>query len=439
MSRISKRRFARSAFATQFFALSAIFLVAFGAPSQAREKGSRSPWGRNPFHGGDKPTQPTPQPTPDETPRSTPQPTPEPTPYPTPERTPRPTATPRPTSTPRPTPTDEELEEQRERERQQRERERLERERERRREAEAQLQRERDDAYRRAQDYQYQLDQAERERQRLRDENDANAAAAAVTRLQVWQAQQENDRLRDQQMRDQQNQQARDARNRADADAQRQTELQASQDALRDERAQLEAQRAALQTEKERLAQQQKDVQLARENAARLELLALKQEVAALRATQQQNAPVLRNTARRWPNFAPNVSGFSIGALQQLLRAQGFRLPISNRFDAPTQRAVRQFQRRQNLYGSARTDNATWEELIALNAGKAETLRIAQTLLKRSRSFTADSSLRFNGVPDPSMRSEIARFQKLHHLSPGGKLDLATWCLLFGGTLQPRF
>lgn len=399
------------------------------APLQAKSRPD-FPWSHNdPNPDGS----PRPQPTPDRTP----EPTPQPTPRPTPDRTPEPT--PRPTATPRPTPNDDDEE--------RRERQRLERERERRRAAEAQLQYERYLAQLNANEYQNRLSAAQWERDRLQNEAYANASDAEDARRQAWQAQQDADALRDQQNRD--------AQARAEADAQRQADLQSTLDALRTEREQLEAQRIAFQTDQQRALQQQKEAQdalkIMQDNATLGELQQLKREIATLRAAQvRQNAKVpakisptptfVAPDARRWPNFSRNISGVSVGALQQLLRAQGLRLNLTNRFDASTQRAVRQFQFGQNLNVSGRTDNATWETLIALSTNKTEAIRAAQTLLERSRraSGSATTFVAANGVFNPTTRSAVARFQKMHQLPAGGNLNASTWCLLFGGTLQPR-
>lgn len=393
-------------------------------PSQARDRPD-FPWRHNdPNPDGS----PRPKPTPDRTPEPTPQPTPPPTPDRTPEATPRPT----PDRTPRPTPDDDER----------RERERLERERQRRRAAEAQLQYERFLAQQNANAYQNQLDAAQWERERLRNEADSQASNAEAARQQAWQAQQDADTLRDQQNREQQG--------RSDAEARYQGELQATLDDLRVQREQLEAQRIAWQAEQQRALQEQKEAQaalkLAQDNATLAELQSLKRELAALRAAQNRpsakpNRPDAPRSVvlkvRRWPNFARNIGGVSVGALQRLLRARGLRVPLSNRFDAATQRAVRQFQQSQNLDVTGQTDNATWETLIALSSRQTASALVAQPLLDRSlrfaRSQNAFASDNFDGST-----SNVARFQKMHGLPVSGKLDAATWCLLVGGVLQSR-
>ena len=456
--------------------LSAAFIA---APSQARGKRPDYAWerdkpGSNSNGDSPRPDPPRPKPTPNPTPYPTPQPTPQPTPYPTPQPTPFPTPrptpfpistpfptpqrTPRPQPTPRPTPTDEERDERRERER-------LERERRRRREAEEQLQRERYYAQQNAYNYQNQLDNAENERQRLQAESAANAANAQYAQQQAFQAQQAQAQAEQQAQQAQMqgaalsDQQNLDAQTRADADAQRQAELQATLDDLRAEREQIQAQRTALQGEQQQAAQQKQDAQearnLAQQNAARAELQALKREVAALRAAQarQNRTPVLSPAtsasdfanARQWPVFRRNIAGLSVGALQRMLRARGFRrLAVSNRFDAATERALRQFQKTQNIKVSGRTDSATWERLISA-APQSETVRAAQTLLDRSlRTYalpvtvSMNSLVPANGVFNDQTRAAVKRFQTLHGIPANGALNATTWCLLVGGTVQPR-
>lgn len=120
--------------------------------------------------------------------------------------------------------------------------------------------------------------------------------------------------------------------------------------------------------------------------------------------------------------------------LQELLRAHGFRVPVTGEFDSATEDAVKIFQRRKEMRVDAIVGPKTW---AALKLGVKSGLR----LLRKGHSgidvYELQGLLRVNGYEiardgffTDETKTAVIDFQRLHKLRETGQVDRITWSIL---------
>jgi peptidoglycan hydrolase-like protein with peptidoglycan-binding domain len=101
---------------------------------------------------------------------------------------------------------------------------------------------------------------------------------------------------------------------------------------------------------------------------------------------------------------------------------------------------VADFQARNGLPvdPDATFTNATWEALVPELDKDATGLPVnaVQFMLNR-KGYAPDVTV--TGVYDHATMKAVQDMQRLHGLTPNGKVDLSTWCALVGGAVKEAF
>lgn len=133
----------------------------------------------------------------------------------------------------------------------------------------------------------------------------------------------------------------------------------------------------------------------------------------------------------------PWDTGQEVVELQELLKAQGFRLGITGEFDSYTEDAVLIFQRRHQLRVDAIVGPKTW---LALKTSVKPGSRILRRGLSGADVRELQGLLQVNGydlkrdgVFGPETKLAVMTFQQRHKLRANGQVDRTTWWLLQNG------
>ena len=142
-----------------------------------------------------------------------------------------------------------------------------------------------------------------------------------------------------------------------------------------------------------------------------------------------------------------NYIGQPIRSLQTMLRAIAHtdsRIPPlvpDGIYGVNTTAAVREFQRQYDLPVTGQTDNATWNQIVAVftlsspSVLPAEPLHIRWTpnrALALQRYFANAPELSVTGVHDESSVAAVRWLQTLSGLPATGEIDQTTWAYLTG-------
>ncbi|WP_213451737.1 peptidoglycan recognition protein family protein [Rhizomonospora bruguierae] len=136
---------------------------------------------------------------------------------------------------------------------------------------------------------------------------------------------------------------------------------------------------------------------------------------------------------RRWPDTWKFVSGPVVQVGQYLLVARGYPLAVNGQFGADTVAAVQDWQARNGLPVDvdATFTAQTWETLVA---GTPPVSALQYILLHKG---WRDVSI--TGAYDQPTKKAVQDLQRLHGLTPNGKLTASTWCAAVGGVVRESF
>ena len=131
-----------------------------------------------------------------------------------------------------------------------------------------------------------------------------------------------------------------------------------------------------------------------------------------------------------WPPLRQDHRGSDVVAAQLLLRQRGYQVPVDGRFDATTERAVRQLQRAWALPPDGVLGASTWPRLIfevgaASPAAPAAAITAAQLLLTEHGHPVAPT-----GQLDEATALAVSELQARHCLWPTGQLGVYGWSAL---------
>jgi Putative peptidoglycan binding domain len=135
-------------------------------------------------------------------------------------------------------------------------------------------------------------------------------------------------------------------------------------------------------------------------------------------------------------NFSPKSVQDAINQLQTLLKAKGFLTDISGKFDLETEEAVKEFQKKNNLYVDGIVGPLTWASLcypkLNRNSQKRypeleKSILELQTILEEEGLFKKP-----HGYFDKQTEIAVKRFQRFYGLKDDGIVGSATWAVLLG-------
>lgn len=135
-------------------------------------------------------------------------------------------------------------------------------------------------------------------------------------------------------------------------------------------------------------------------------------------------------TLRDWPACAQGDRGVNTRALQYLLAARGYVLPVDGVFGPATGKALRRFQAADRLVPSGKMNDATWEGLLVpLRQGsKGAAVKAAQVELRGEGYGVA-----VDGVFGPRMRDAVRKLQARTGHTADGIIGRRTWYEMAGG------
>ncbi|MEU8080225.1 peptidoglycan-binding protein [Catellatospora citrea] len=154
----------------------------------------------------------------------------------------------------------------------------------------------------------------------------------------------------------------------------------------------------------------------------------LRRRVADALGTSPDQAP-----ERRWPDIWRFVGGPVVRVAQHLLVAQGYPVATSGVFDAATVAAVQDWQARNGIAVDidATVTAPTWETL-APELGKHAT-GVPVSALQYILQNKGWTDVAVTGQFDHPTMKAVQDLQRLHGLTPNGKVTTSTWCAAVGG------
>jgi hypothetical protein len=143
--------------------------------------------------------------------------------------------------------------------------------------------------------------------------------------------------------------------------------------------------------------------------------------------------------ARRWPDIWRFVDGPVVEVAQYLLNNVGYNLVPDGNFGFDMNGVVADFQSRKGIPvdPDATFDLATWEALAPVLDKDATGLPVNALQFMLGRKGYADVLV--NGTFDYNTMKAVQEMQRLHGLTPNGKVDLSTWCAVVGGSVREAF
>lgn len=140
------------------------------------------------------------------------------------------------------------------------------------------------------------------------------------------------------------------------------------------------------------------------------------------------------NSLSTGPTLRPWDAQPAVVELQELLRAHGFRIPVTGEFCSHTEDAVKIFQQRRGMRVDAIVGPRTWAAL------KLE-IKPGIRLLRRGHSgmdvYELQGLLQVNGYSvtrdgffTEETKQAVLDFQKFHKLKETGQVDRVTWSVL---------
>ena len=137
-----------------------------------------------------------------------------------------------------------------------------------------------------------------------------------------------------------------------------------------------------------------------------------------------------------WPTVRPGTESNDVAALQLLLRAKGWLVPVDGRYTATTVAAVRKAQARRGLPVDGVAGPATWRYLIETVGGERRasgeaTLAVRLLLLGAAAPATPSALTDFlREAPRSVDRGAVRDLQRASGVSVDGVVGPVTWRLL---------
>ncbi|WP_329124056.1 peptidoglycan recognition protein family protein [Streptomyces sp. NBC_01465] len=157
------------------------------------------------------------------------------------------------------------------------------------------------------------------------------------------------------------------------------------------------------------------------------------------RVLAELGTPHSQIPARRWPDIWRFVDSPVVQVAQYLLNDVGYALTANGSFGTDMNVAVADFQTRCGIpvTPDATFDAATWEALAPVLGKDATGLPVTalQFMLVR-KGYTEVTA---GGIYDHATMKAVQDLQRLHGLTPNGKVDLGTWCAAVGGSVREAF
>jgi len=139
----------------------------------------------------------------------------------------------------------------------------------------------------------------------------------------------------------------------------------------------------------------------------------------------------------RYRRLGPGARGDQVEAAQCLLRQHGFASGrITGRFDRPTVRATRAFQRSRQLAVTGTMTPESWTALLSAGASpvlKRGSASDAVRRVQRALNAAAGSGLDVTGVFDAATTTAVSRYQKSLGMVTTGVVAADTWDQLHAG------
>jgi hypothetical protein len=157
------------------------------------------------------------------------------------------------------------------------------------------------------------------------------------------------------------------------------------------------------------------------------------------RAAAKLGTPHSAIPDRRWPDIWRFVNSPVVQVGQYLLAFHGYPLPAHGAFTPATIAAIADFQAMRGLPvdPDATFTNPTWEALVPELDKDTSGLPVTAVQLMLSRKGYADVTL--TGEFDYATKKAVEDLQRLHGLTPNGKVDRSTWCAVVGGAVREAF
>ncbi|WP_328467000.1 peptidoglycan recognition protein family protein [Streptomyces sp. NBC_00448] len=157
------------------------------------------------------------------------------------------------------------------------------------------------------------------------------------------------------------------------------------------------------------------------------------------RVLKAMHTPHAQIPARRWPDIWRFVDGPVVEVAQYLLDNAGYALATDGNFGLDMNDAVADFQTTHGIPVTADCtfDATTWEALAPLLDKHATGLPVSALQLMLSRKGYGDVTV--SGSYDHATMKAVQGMQRLHGLTPDGKVDLSTWCVVVGGSVREAF
>ncbi|WP_329138995.1 N-acetylmuramoyl-L-alanine amidase [Streptomyces sp. NBC_01476] len=143
--------------------------------------------------------------------------------------------------------------------------------------------------------------------------------------------------------------------------------------------------------------------------------------------------------ARRWPDIWRFVDGPVVEVAQYLLNNAGYDLATDGVFGTDMNPLVADLQTRNGIpvTPDATFDSATWEALAPALDKNATGLPVSALQFMLARK--GHSEVAVTGTFDHATKKAVQDMQRLHGLTPDGKVDLSTWCAVVGGSVREAY
>ncbi len=159
----------------------------------------------------------------------------------------------------------------------------------------------------------------------------------------------------------------------------------------------------------------------------------LRRRIAVKLGTRMSQVP-----ARRWPDIWRFVGGPVVRLGQYLLNNAGYSLPVDGVFSSAMVKAVQDFQAQHGIAvdADATFTGPTWEALAPTLDNHATGAPVSglQYIL-RHKGYDVAITQTFDHATSKAVQS----VQRLHGLTPNGKVGSDTWCAVSGGIVAESF
>ncbi|MEV6013005.1 N-acetylmuramoyl-L-alanine amidase [Streptomyces sp. NPDC051976] len=159
------------------------------------------------------------------------------------------------------------------------------------------------------------------------------------------------------------------------------------------------------------------------------------------RVLKAMGVPRREVPARRWPDIWRFVDSQVVQVAQYLLVDAGYTaLAVNGVFGTDMNQVVADFQTTHGIpvTADATFDLATWEALAPVLDKDATGLPVSAVQYILGIKGYADT-VTITGDFDHATMKAVQDMQRLHGLTPNGKVDLSTWCALVGGSVREAF